>query len=98
MSRDGFIYIGRTGIGTTYAFRREILKVGTIKAIELHGKNLATEELDILELISIEGPKWVPYKRIIEVIQEHEKQDEWVEHAEALANKNTQTIWTMKRE
>ncbi|MBW2559551.1 MAG: hypothetical protein JRE40_01725 [Deltaproteobacteria bacterium] len=66
ISREGFIYIGRTGPGLTYSFRRECMKRGTIRAIEEH---MAYRELDeklLVELIAVEGPRWVPYTRILE--------------------------------
>ena len=34
LSMFGFIYIGRTGAGLTYDFRRACMKTGTLKAIE----------------------------------------------------------------
>lgn len=74
LSREGFIYIGRTGPGLTWSFRRECMKLGTIKAIEQHMKYQDLEEKILVELIATEGPRWVPYKRILEYCQSQEYQ------------------------
>ena len=66
ISREGFIYIGRTGPGLTWTFRRETMKLGTFKAIEKHMEYMDVEEQLLVELIATEGPRWVPYKRILE--------------------------------
>jgi len=66
LSRDGYIYIGRTGCGLTYDFRKTCMKEGTIKAID---RTLAYHDLEfklLVELIATEGPRWVPYTRILE--------------------------------
>lgn len=64
MSNWGFIYLGRTGAGLTYSFRRAYFKMGT-KAIRTEAaKYIGDDGLRILQLIAIEGPKWVPYKRV----------------------------------
>jgi len=66
LSRDGYIYIGRTGCGLTYDFRKACMKEGTIKAID---RTLAYHDLEnkiLVELIATEGPRWVPYLRILE--------------------------------
>jgi hypothetical protein len=64
LSREGYIYIGRTGVGLSYAFRRECYKQGTIKAIEATAQYHELGYRILLELIATEGPKWVPYERI----------------------------------
>ena len=33
LSREGYVYIGRTGAGLTHDFRRLCMKEGTVKAI-----------------------------------------------------------------
>ena len=66
LSREGFIYIGRTGPGLTWPFRRETMKQGTIKAINQHMEYFGIEEKLLVELIAVEGPRWVSYKRILE--------------------------------
>jgi hypothetical protein len=60
----GYIYIGRTGVGLTTSFRKETYKVGTLKACQEATRFIPEASAKILELIAIEGPKWVPYKRI----------------------------------
>jgi hypothetical protein len=75
LSRDGFIYIGREGIGLSYAFRKEVMRIGTIKAIEQHGRNLGPEEIRLLELTAIEGPRWLCYQRVIEALWDAQKYD-----------------------
>jgi len=90
LSREGYIYIGRTGVGLSYAFRKgldrlkgspfspsdplnesplkECYKLGTIKAIEstagLHDLGYRI----LLEMIATEGPKWVPYERLVDAL------------------------------
>lgn len=66
LSREGFIYIGRTGPGLTYDFRKACMKVGTFKAIDQHMEYRSIEEKILIELIATEGPRWVPYTRIKE--------------------------------
>jgi len=63
----GYIYIGRTGAGLTTSFRKETYKVGTLKACQEATRFIPEESAKILELIAIEGPRWVPYKRIEDV-------------------------------
>jgi len=53
----------------TYPFRRECMKLGTIKAIDDHMEYRDLEEKLLVELIATEGPRWVPYKRILEYCQ-----------------------------
>lgn len=70
LSREGYIYIGRTGVGLAYDFRRACMKLGTIKAID---KTMTYHELEdkaLMEKIAIEGPKWVPYERIQEFLEQ----------------------------
>ena len=67
MSLWGYIYIGRTGVGLTTSFRKETYKVGTFKACAEATRFLDQRSVKVLELIAVEGPKWVPYKRIEEV-------------------------------
>ena len=66
LSREGFIYIGRTGPGLTYDFRKACMKVGTYKAIDEYMQYRSIEEKVLIELIATEGPRWVPYTRIKE--------------------------------
>jgi hypothetical protein len=68
LSRDGYIYIGRTGVGLTYDFRKACTQKGTIKTIEETARYHETADRAFLELIAIEGPKYVSYDRIIEVL------------------------------
>jgi hypothetical protein len=66
LSRDGFLYLGRTGAGLTYNFRRACYLKGTIKAIEETAEFHDDPCRLILELVAVEGPKWVSYERIQE--------------------------------
>jgi len=69
LSRGGWIYVGRTGVGLTYAFRKECMRSGTFKAID---ETMSYHELDdklLIELVATEGPRWVPYSRILEYCQ-----------------------------
>lgn len=66
LSREGYIYLGRTGPGLTWAFRRETMRHGTIKAIDETMQYHGIEDKLIVELIAVEGPRWVPYRRIKE--------------------------------
>jgi len=66
LSRDGYIYIGRTGVGLTYDFRHACMKLGTIKAIDQTMEYHNLEEKILVELIAMEGPRWVPYNRILQ--------------------------------
>ena len=50
----------------TWPFRRETMKQGTIKAINQHMEYFGIEEKLLVELIAVEGPRWVSYKRILE--------------------------------
>jgi len=68
LSIEGYIYLGRTGAGLSYAFRRLCFTRGTLKAIEEEGPSLDPVKKRILETVAIEGPKWVPYERLEEVI------------------------------
>lgn len=69
LSRDGYIYIGRTGPGLTWDFRRACMKRGTLKAIDETMAYHDIEDKLIVELIATEGPRWVPYQRIREYCQ-----------------------------
>ena len=42
------------------------MKKGTIKAINEHMEYMDIQEKLIVELIAVEGPRWVSYKRILE--------------------------------
>lgn len=64
LSLKGYIYIGRTGAGLTQDFRQATFKHGTIKAIEEERNFLGDLKAKVLQLIAIEGPRWVPFKRI----------------------------------
>jgi len=64
LSLKGYIYIGRTGAGLTQDFRQTTFRRGTIKAIEAERTFLGDKKAKILQLIAIEGPRWVPFKRI----------------------------------
>jgi len=66
LSRDGYIYIGRTGVGLTYDFRHACMKLGTIKAIDQTMEYHNLEEKILVELIATEGPRWVGYARVLE--------------------------------
>ena len=66
LSRDGYIYIGRTGAGLTWDFRRACMKTGTIKAIDKTMEYHSLEDKILVELIATEGPRWVSYQRIRE--------------------------------
>jgi len=66
LSREGYIYIGRTGAGLTHAFRKECMKQGTIKAIDKTMEYHGLEDKILVELIATEGPRWVGYARILE--------------------------------
>jgi len=66
LSSDGYVYIGRTGAGLTYDFRRECMKRGTLKAIDETMEYHDLEDKLIVDLIATEGPRWVPYLRILE--------------------------------
>lgn len=72
LSRDGYIYIGRTGAGLTYTFRKECDRAGTIAAIETQAKFHSVADRCLLELIATEGPRWVGYDRILEVAKKDE--------------------------
>jgi len=67
LSVKGYIYIGRTGAGLTNNFRQQTFKVGTFKAIEDEKTFLGQKNAEILQLIAVEGPRWVPFKRIEDV-------------------------------
>jgi len=66
LSREGYIYVGRTGVGLTHAFRKECMNQGTIKAIDKHMEYHGVESKILIELIATEGPRWVGYARILE--------------------------------
>jgi len=66
LSRDGYIYVGRTGVGLTHAFRKECMNQGTIKAIDKTMEYHSLEDKILVELIATEGPRWVSYARIQE--------------------------------
>jgi hypothetical protein len=67
LSCKGYIYIGRTGAGLTNDFRRSTFQHGTIKAIEDEKTFIGEVKAKILQLIAIEGPRWVSFKRIEDV-------------------------------
>ena len=69
LSREGYIYIGRTGAGLSYDFRRACMKTGTFKAIDRYMEYRSIEDKVLIELISTEGPRYVPYLRILEFCQ-----------------------------
>jgi len=66
LSREGYVYIGRTGAGLTYDFRKACMKEGTIKAIDRTMEYHGIEDKILVELIATEGPRWVSYTRILE--------------------------------
>jgi hypothetical protein len=66
LSMKGYIYIGRTGAGLTNDFRKSTFQHGTMKVIEEEKSFIGEIQAKILQLISIEGPRWVPFKRIEE--------------------------------
>ncbi len=66
LSVNGYIYIGRTGIGLTGDYRKSTLQQGTLKVIEAEKRFIGEVKAGILQLVAIEGPKWVPFTRIEE--------------------------------
>lgn len=66
MCNWGFVYIGRTGVGLTYSFKREYYQRSG-KALEEAHRWLSEAEVEILTVVAFEGPKWVPYTRIEEI-------------------------------
>ena len=66
LSRDGFLYIGRTGCGLSHAFRRECMNLGTLKALAKHMEYHDLEDRLLVEMIATEGPRWVSYVRLQE--------------------------------
>jgi hypothetical protein len=68
LSRGGFIYIGRTGVGLTNKFRKLCYEEGTLKAIESTAEFHDLASKIVLEIVATEGPRWVPYTRINEVL------------------------------
>ena len=66
LSREGYLYIGRTGAGLSYDFRRACMKSGTFKAIDKYMEYRSIENKVLIELVATEGPRWVPYTRILE--------------------------------
>jgi len=68
LSSAGMIYVGREGIGLSRLFAKEVLRLGTIKAVEQHGSRLGEEEIRLLELTAIEGPRWICYQRVIDAL------------------------------
>jgi hypothetical protein len=91
LSRKGYVYVGRSGVGLSYAFRKplrgldhsffallfsrplsrltECMKLGTVRAIDTHMKDEDLGPKILVEHVAIEGPKWVPYERIVELCQ-----------------------------
>ena len=63
----GYIYIGRTGVGLTYSFKREYYKKSG-KALEDAKQWLSDQEIELLTVVCFEGPKYVPYKRMEDVL------------------------------
>lgn len=68
LSMYGYIYIGRTGVGLTTSFRKETFKVGTIKACKEATQFVDEISSQVLEVVAMEGPKWVPFRRIEETV------------------------------
>jgi len=66
LSGDGYFYIGRTGAGLTNSFRKECMNLGTLKAIQKHMEYHDLEDRLLVEMIAVEGPRWVSYVRILE--------------------------------
>jgi hypothetical protein len=62
LSRQGFIYLGRSGVGLSGDFRRECLKLGTIKALEKWSESITLAEKLLIEDVAVKGPKWVSYE------------------------------------
>ena len=69
LSREGYLYIGRTGAGLSYDFRRACMKSGTFKAIDKYMEYRSIEDKVLIELIATEGPRWVSYQRIKQFCQ-----------------------------
>jgi hypothetical protein len=93
LSGEGFIYIGREGIGLSYVFRKEMLRIGTIKAIEHHGCNFNQEEIRLLELTAIEGPRWLCYQRVIDALWNVQVHDQEVKPILDDIEAISQEIW-----
>jgi len=98
LSKDGFIYIGREGIGLSYVFRKEVMRLGTIKAIEQHGVNLAPEEIRLLELTAIEGPRWLCYQRVIQALWNVQKHEAAVKPVVTEDRAMSQEVWAQREE
>jgi hypothetical protein len=62
LSRQGFIYLGRTGAGLSGHFRSECMKLGTIKALEKWSESITLAEKLLIEDVAVKGPKWVSYE------------------------------------
>jgi hypothetical protein len=69
LSRGGYIYIGRSGVGLTNRFRKLCYEVGTLKAVDETAEFHDLPSKVLLEVIATEGPRWVPYTRINEVFE-----------------------------
>jgi len=93
LSADGVIYIGREGIGLTHLFRRELLRLGTIKAINQHCSNAAPEEIRLIELAAIEGPRWLCYQRVIDALWSVQKHAKTVKPTLPESEAACQEIW-----
>jgi hypothetical protein len=76
LSRDGYIYLGRTGAGLSGLFRTECNKRGTIKALEEMAKDHDLVDRWLLEILAVEGPRWVGYDRITEQCEASEATQE----------------------
>jgi len=66
LSREGYIYVGHSGVGLSHDFRRTCMKLGTLKAIDQTMEYHSLEDKLIVDLIATEGPRWVSYARILE--------------------------------
>lgn len=98
LSKDGFIYIGREGIGLSYVFRKEIMRVGTLKAIENCKGEATPEEIRLLELTAIEGPKWLCYQRVIQALWSCQKHEAAVKPVVTEDRAMSQEVWAQTEE
>lgn len=66
---DTFNIKGAKAPRLTWPFRRETMKHGTIKVIDEHMEYHDLDAKLLVELLAVEGPRYVPYKRILEYCQ-----------------------------
>jgi len=93
LSGDGMIYIGREGIGLSRAFSKAVLQIGTIKAIDQFSGSCGPEEIRLLELIAIEGPRWLCYQRVIDALWNAQKHEATAKPILTEVEASSQEIW-----